>query len=92
MFVLVGFGEGDRSMREDREDREAYRRGPMEGRKDTHCGFPISSPIWDCQQLCRTVQMSLPGRKGPRNSVDTAHNSADFGENSAMIYTSRNRV
>ena len=35
MFVLVGFGEGDRSMREDREDREAYRRGPMEGRQDT---------------------------------------------------------
>lgn len=28
--VHVGFGEGDRSMREDREDRDTYRR--MEGR------------------------------------------------------------
>ena len=27
--VLAGFGEGDRTMREDREDRDAYRR--MEG-------------------------------------------------------------
>ena len=30
-FFFLGFGEGDRSMREDREDRDAYRRGPMEG-------------------------------------------------------------
>ena len=29
--MVAGFGEGDRSMREDREDRDAYRRGPMEG-------------------------------------------------------------
>ena len=29
--MVAGFGEGDRAMREDREDRDAYRRGPLEG-------------------------------------------------------------
>ena len=37
LTFFKGFGEGDRTMREDREDREAYRRGPMEGQGYTNC-------------------------------------------------------
>ncbi len=28
VFVVAAFGDGDPSMREDRDDRDAYRRGP----------------------------------------------------------------
>ena len=37
LCMVAGFGEGDRAMREDREDRDAYRRGPLEGQPTPVC-------------------------------------------------------
>ena len=58
VYTLTGFGEGDRTMREDREDRDAYRRGPMEGMRDlddpyrmvnsTYHHPPLSSKFSPC--------------------------------------------
>ena len=49
-LIPVGFGEGDRTMREDREDREAYRRGPMEGEMVVPCS--VSCIIIGYCSLC----------------------------------------
>ena len=37
---MAGFGDGDRSMREEREDRDAYRRGGP-GDCKSHCGVDM---------------------------------------------------
>ena len=48
LCVCVGYGEGDRAMREDREERETYRRGPGDCKFQIKCAVLQEAEYFTC--------------------------------------------